>query len=112
MRKAVKSAWALKNELELKKKKEELEDGVLDKEIEWVEDWINITTRTVHIWESRQHEIDSIREIIRDPDWKRMMEWNKTSNPETEDCHVEAPHFWDIEASGKQEVQVTTEKFE
>ena len=114
MQQAVGSAWTLKNELELKKKKEELENGVLDKEIEWVQEWINIKTRTIEIWERREHEIDSIREIIKEPAWKRMMEWDGTSNLETEvgeERHVEAPNFWDIEASGK-EVQVTTEKFE
>ena len=112
MRQAVRSAGALKDELVRKKEEEDLENGVLEKEIEWVQEWINTKTKTIQIWESREHEIGK---TITDSGSKKKMEWDGTSKPETEigeECHVEMSKFWDIEASSKRELQVTTKKFE
>ncbi len=118
MRQAVRSAWALKNELELKKEEEELENGVLDKEIEWAKEWIETKTKMIQIWENQEREIDSIRKIVWDSDYKRDVEWDGTSKPETvvgEERQVEMSSLinqWDTETGGKQEFQVTTRKFE
>ena len=113
MRQAVRSAWALKDELERKKEDAEFENSVLQKEIEWVKEWIHTKIKTIQIWEVQEHEIDSIRKTIRDSGSKGKTEWDGTSKPETEigeERHVEMPtrvNFWDIEA--KREVQVTAQ---
>jgi len=112
MRQAVKSARALKDELERKKEDEEFENNILQKEIEWVKDWIDTKIRTIQIWEVQEHEFDSIRKAVRGSDCKKM----GTSISETEigeERHVEMStrgDFWDIEA--KREVQVTAHKLE
>jgi hypothetical protein len=115
MRQAVRSAWALKDELERKKEDEEFENSILQKEIEWVKEWIQTKIRTIQIWEVQEHELDSIRKVFRGSDCKRK-EWEGTSKPETEigeKRHEEMStrvNFWDIES--KREVQVTAHKFE
>ena len=118
MRKAVRSAWALKSELELKRQEEELKNGVLHKEIEWVNEWLETKTKMIQIWENQEHEIDSIRKIVWQSDYKRDVEWDETNKPETvlgEERLVEMSsrvNLWDTEAGEKEEFLVTTRKFE